>query len=219
MPYTYGGLTLANVGDIVTQASVSTNFEMVLRNSSSGTAPVSPVAGQLWYNTTTKVLSQWDGLTWTGIGGGAILSGTPPASPQTGDLWYDSVNTGRMYIWNGTAWLDAAPAAGASVVTTGSGAPTPTTIGFNSQGAMYADITVVPNDIYISDGIGGWDLAGGGGGVTTFDALADVDVASKVTMQSGIMWNATAVSGGVTGQWVTNQIYDASPSGGASNDF
>lgn len=221
MAYQFGGLTLANVGDLVTQTSVSTNFQTVLVNSAGPAAPIlsggdTYKEGQFWYNTTTKVLSQWDGSNWVGIGGGATFSGTPPTSPQLGQLWYDSVNTGRTYIWNGTAWIDASPAAGASVVTTGSGAPTSTTIGFDSQGAMYADISVVPNDIYISDGVGGWDLAGGGG---TFDALTDVDVASKVTMQSGIMWNATAVSGGVTGQWVPNQIYDASPTGGASNDF
>jgi hypothetical protein len=129
MAYQFGGLTLANVGDIVTQTSVSTNFQTVLTNSPGPTPPTLSGGdtyrqGQTWYNTTTKVLNQWDGTAWVGIGGG------------------------------------------------------------------------------------------------TFESLTDVDVnATKVTLQSGIMWNAAAVQGGVTGQWVTNQIYDASPTGGASNDF
>lgn len=124
MAYQYGGLTLANVGDIVTQTSVSTNFEVVLRNSASGTAPVSPVVGQCWYDTTVPTMKQWNGTSWVGIAG-----------------------------------------------------------------------------------------------VATFEDLTDVSVSTKVSMESGIMWDATAVQSGVTGQWVPNQIYDASPTGGASNDF
>ena len=215
MAYQYGGLTLANVGDIITQTSVTTNFELTLKNSASATAPISPVTGQCWYDTGISAMKQWDGTQWVGIGGGAAVSGTAPTSPQTGDLWYDSVNTGRTYVWNGTAWVDASPAAGASVATTGSGAPTSTTIGYDSQGALYVDISVIPNQMYVSDGLGVWNTSGGG----TLESLSDVSVSTKVTLQSSIMWDATAVQGGVTGQWVPNQIYDASPTGGASNDF
>lgn len=132
MSYVYGGLTLANVGDIITQTSVSTNFQTVVENSAGAT---SPVAGA--------------------IGG-----------PRTGQLWYDTVNS-SLKVNTGTP---AVPV---------------------------------------------WSSAGAG----VFEDLIDVDVTAKVTLESGIMWDATAVSGGVTGQWVPNQIYDASPTGGASDDF
>lgn len=132
MSYVYGGLTLANVGDIITQTSVSTNFQKVVENSAGATAPTAGAIG----------------------------------GPRTGQLWYDTTS-GALKVNSGTP---AVPV---------------------------------------------WDPAGAG----VFEDLIDVDVSTKVSLESGIMWDATAVSGGVTGQWVPNQIYDASPTGGASNDF
>jgi hypothetical protein len=41
---------------------------------------------------------------------GAAISDTPPTSPPTGRLWYDTGTTGRMFVWNGTQWVDASPA-------------------------------------------------------------------------------------------------------------
>jgi hypothetical protein len=265
MSYAFGGLTLANVGDIVTMTSVSSNFELVVQHSASATAPVLPKVGQTWYDTSTLTMKQWNGTTWSSIGGGAAtgtgapngatpgastlgamyadttsvpnqiyisngagvwkkaavttsVTGSAPLLPNTGDFWYDSVNTGRTYVWNGTAWVDSSPAAGTAVATTGAGVPTGATSGANSAGAMYINNAVSPNALYVSNGAGVWTLAGDGAS-GTLDALTDVDTTGKVTLQSALMWDATAVSGGVTGQWIVNQIYDASPTGGVSNDF
>jgi hypothetical protein len=45
-----------------------------------------------------------------GSGGASVtISATAPTSPATGDLWYDETQV-RTFVWNGSAWIDAAPA-------------------------------------------------------------------------------------------------------------
>jgi hypothetical protein len=49
--------------------------------------------------------------TASGGGGGSVtVSGTPPADPAAGDLWYDNADDGRLFVWDGAQWVDAAPA-------------------------------------------------------------------------------------------------------------
>jgi hypothetical protein len=123
MSYVYGGLTLANVGDIITQTSVSTNFEKVVENSA-GTLPPAPSAitgprtGQLWYDTTAAILKINSGTpavpVWDMASGGVTISDTAPLTPTEGSLWYDSLTTYRTYVWStvSSAWIDVAPTNG-----------------------------------------------------------------------------------------------------------
>ena len=95
----------------------------------SDTAPASPSAGDLWYDSVSGRIyvyyndgnsSQWVDTSPQGGGGGgtgsSITQGdTAPASPKDGDLWYDSVG-GRTYVYykdpNGSQWVDIAPQGG-----------------------------------------------------------------------------------------------------------
>jgi len=52
-----------------------------IRGHQLGTAPSSPVTGQLYYNTADNTLYWWDGTTWVSARGGA--SATPPATTTT----------------------------------------------------------------------------------------------------------------------------------------
>lgn len=144
-------------------------------------------------------------------------SATGPSNPVTGQLWYDvsagalkyNISTGNTATWAAIPKLDG------------------------NGNAIFSNLTVTGTsnlgpvgNVTITGGTAGQVLSTNGSGVLswataagTFEQLVDVDVASKVSMESGIMWNATAVQGGVVGQWVPNQVYDASPTGGATNDF
>lgn len=98
----------------------------------SDTAPVSPSAGNLWWNSTTGTAyiyyndgdsSQWVELSpkavgYTGSEGAkVILTETPPASPVPGNLWWNS-NTGITFIYydDGTSsqWVEMNPPAASS---------------------------------------------------------------------------------------------------------
>jgi hypothetical protein len=69
--------------------------------------PRSPQPGQLWFNTTTKRLSVYDGSSFKPTYG-ATISATAPLTTSTGDLWYDAINS-QLKIWNGDAYKTIAP--------------------------------------------------------------------------------------------------------------
>jgi hypothetical protein len=56
----------------------------------------------------------------SGGGSSVVVSSTPPADPAVGDLWYDNADDGRLFIWNGAQWVDAAPAKSGTAGTAGS---------------------------------------------------------------------------------------------------
>jgi hypothetical protein len=70
--------------------------------------PRSPQTGQLWFNTTLKKLTVYDGTSFNPTYG-ATVSGTPAIVPATGDLWYDTINS-QLKIWNGSVYKLAGPA-------------------------------------------------------------------------------------------------------------
>lgn len=53
------GRNYANYG-----TAIATNFVRLLENAANSTAPAAPLTGQLWYNTTGKVMKVWDGSAW-----------------------------------------------------------------------------------------------------------------------------------------------------------
>ena len=90
----------------------------------SETAPVSPTAGDMWFNSATLALylyyADGDSTQWIQIndaGGAAgnglvLISSTPPANPASGDLWYDDGSTGSLLIYNGSVWVSTADGGG-----------------------------------------------------------------------------------------------------------
>lgn len=67
------------------------NFIHLLENSSNATAPVAPLTGQLWWDSTNTLLKVYSGVTWTVVGG-ATASASAPSPAVQGDLWYDTLN-------------------------------------------------------------------------------------------------------------------------------
>ena len=97
---------------------------------SSDTAPSSPSAGDLWYDTTTLRLyvyyndgssSQWVKANPSGSsgGGGASVtaSDTAPSSPSAGDLWFNSTELVLYVYYNdgdSSQWVQSNPTGGES---------------------------------------------------------------------------------------------------------
>jgi hypothetical protein len=70
--------------------------------SPAGNEPRSPQVGQLWFNSTTKRLTVYDGTSFKPTYG-AVVSGTESITTSTGDLWYDTINS-QLKIWNGYSY-------------------------------------------------------------------------------------------------------------------
>jgi hypothetical protein len=84
------------------------NFVHLLENSSNSTAPGTPLVGQLWWDSTNKVMNVWNGTVWKTISS-ATSSATQPTSNVQGDLWYDTTNQ-QLNVYSGTSWILVGPA-------------------------------------------------------------------------------------------------------------
>lgn len=100
---------------------IAENFLYLLENFASSTAPVNPTVGQIWYDSTQKMVRVLTLITTAGNGvksytwspvGGPYVGPTPPAS--TGSLWYDTSNANsalwQLKIFNGGQgiWMSVA---------------------------------------------------------------------------------------------------------------
>jgi hypothetical protein len=96
---------------------IDDNFVHLLENSSNNTAPSTPLIGQLWWNSSAKVMCVWNGTVWKTISS-ATSSTSAPTSNVQGDLWYDSVNQ-QLNVYSGSTWILVGPAFTTAQGTTG----------------------------------------------------------------------------------------------------
>jgi hypothetical protein len=91
------------------------NLLKMLEHFASPTPPTHGVTGQLWYDTTNKVLHVFDTSAdpenaWAGTaGGGGVASGDePPTNPKPGTQWFNTAD-GILRIWDGTQFIQIWP--------------------------------------------------------------------------------------------------------------
>jgi hypothetical protein len=83
------------------------NFVKLLENFANSSAPSTPLAGQLWWDTTNTALKVYTGGAWV-ESGGVTSASTAPASPVEGDLWFDTTND-QLKAYNGSTWIIIGP--------------------------------------------------------------------------------------------------------------
>jgi microcystin-dependent protein len=92
-------------------STVNTNFLHLLENFANTTAPLRPVEGQLWYDSTQGVdqLKVYDGTNWVASGGLKKASAAPAvANSSAGDLWVNTESQ-QLYLFTGSAWVLVGP--------------------------------------------------------------------------------------------------------------
>ena len=90
------------------------NYVKLLENFANGTAPIVPLNGQIWFDSTGRVLKVYDSYStqWKSIS----TSSTTPTQPTghiIGDLWWDTTNS-QLKASNGTGFVLIGPAYTAS---------------------------------------------------------------------------------------------------------
>ena len=88
------------------------NFIHLLENSSNSTAPGAPLQGQLWWDSTNKVMKVYNNTTWKTISA-ATASTTAPTSNVAGDLWFDTTNQ-QLKVYTGSTFILVGPASTAT---------------------------------------------------------------------------------------------------------
>jgi microcystin-dependent protein len=89
--------------------TVAENFLHLLENFASASEPISPIEGQLWYDSGEEALKISDGLNWksaNGIYKGPVEPSLP--SSREGELWIDTTNQ-QLRIFNGARWILVGP--------------------------------------------------------------------------------------------------------------
>ena len=99
------------------------NFVKLLEHFSSVTAPDNPSVGQLWWQSSTKILKVYIGNnSWKSITG-AQAEASSPTYKVTGDLWWDTTNQ-QLKVWSGASWITIGPSFTQTTGTSGAVADT-----------------------------------------------------------------------------------------------
>jgi microcystin-dependent protein len=89
--------------------TVAENFLALLENFAGANQPVNPVEGQLWFDTGSRTLQIYDGVSWKAASD-VQKSVIAPSVEQSkvGELWVDTVNQ-QLYVFSGTDWILVGP--------------------------------------------------------------------------------------------------------------
>jgi hypothetical protein len=119
------------------------NMVKMLENFANTSAPSSPLAGQMWWDTTNSLLKVYSGTAFKTVSS-STASATAPTTGVTGDLWWDTTN-GQLKVYNGTTWITIGPAFTSGTGTSGSIVETVTDSGATDHVVvkLYVNNTVV----------------------------------------------------------------------------
>jgi hypothetical protein len=83
------------------------NFVYLLENFANTTPPVSPISGQIWFDSGNRKLKFYDGNQFRTTGG-AEIGGAEPSGLTVGDFWWDTVNN-QLHAYTGTGFTLIGP--------------------------------------------------------------------------------------------------------------
>jgi hypothetical protein len=106
------GKNYAGYGEFLNENTVK-----LLENFANTSAPSSPLAGQLWWDTTNSLLKVYNGSAFKTISA-ATASASQPSGNVTGSLWWDTTN-GQLKVYNGSTFVTIGPTFTAAQGTSG----------------------------------------------------------------------------------------------------
>ena len=84
------------------------NLIKLLEHFSSNTAPIHPIKGQIWFDSSQSKLKVYNGITFVPVSS-ATVSSSQPNTLAAGDLWYDDIGE-QLYFFDGLGVVLLAPA-------------------------------------------------------------------------------------------------------------
>jgi microcystin-dependent protein len=171
------------------------NFIRLMENFALATAPTAPLPGQLWFNSTTKLLNVnvaavkgTASAIWKTVAG-MTQSATTPTNAYTGEQWYDTVN-GQLRIYTGTEWRLIGPL---SRIATGNSGAVPDTVTDAPPSATFVVIKFFIDNILV--------------GIWSKDGPFVSDVPGFATIQKGLNLNSTLGQAFWGNSQVANSLY------------
>ena len=84
------------------------NLIKLLEHFSSNTAPIHPIKGQIWFDSSQSKLKVYNGTSFVPVSS-ATVSSSQPNTLAAGDLWYDNIGK-QLYFFDGLSAVLLAPA-------------------------------------------------------------------------------------------------------------
>ena len=97
------GKNYAGYGEVLNEDLVK-----LLENFANTSAPSSPIAGQIWWDTSNSLLKVYTGTAFKTVSS-STSSATTPSNNVTGDLWWDTTNA-QLKVYNGSSFTLIGPA-------------------------------------------------------------------------------------------------------------
>jgi len=177
------------------------NFVKILENSSNTSAPGSPLAGQLWYDSASTVLNVYNGTEFKPISSVKVTGSEPASSLTAGDLWFDS-GSNQLNIYNGSSFTLVGPPTSVGVGTSGLEVVTITDVGavdhvilrLSIENLVVGFISDDP-EFTPSPAIAGFATIKPGFGLTTTVADASVTQADNSDSLGGVLASGYLLSG------------------------
>jgi len=119
------------------------NLIKLLENFANTSAPSSPIAGQMWWDSTNNLLKVYTGSAFKTVSSSTASASTPTTN-VTGDLWWDTTN-GQLKVYNGSAFTTIGPSFTSGTGTSGAIVETVTDSGATDHVVVkiYTNNTVV----------------------------------------------------------------------------
>lgn len=204
----------------------------------STSAPSSPIAGMLWYDSTNKLLKQYRNSEWVTMGS-VHISSSAPSTPQAGDIWVDTGSSYAVKVRDGSGWItlakttDVIDITGAIKMWPTTSAPTGylvcdgTAVSRSAYAALFA---IIGTTFGTGDGSTTFNLpnfksrfpAGYNAADTPFDAMAETGGAQTHTHTYTSESGATSDTGGAGGsgssgvQWTHTHTVSGTTAAGSS---
>jgi|TARA_R110002124_G_scaffold71883_2_gene192255 hypothetical protein len=85
---------------------IANDLVHMIENFARSSSPANPLAGQLWWSTSTNRLSVYTGSAFKTVSS-ATSQGTAPTTTVSGDIWWDT-SYGQLYVYDGTTPFNVA---------------------------------------------------------------------------------------------------------------
>ena len=147
-------------------------------------APSNPKAGQIYYNSTDKMIYQFDGTNWVSFGGQIDRLSSNPSNPKTNQVYYNTTDN-VLKQYTGSAWVNISNYSTGTVtsIATGNGLTggTITTSGTIELDTAYGD-TVNPYGSKTANTV--LAAPNGSAGTPSFRSLVAADIPNTVKVGS-----------------------------------
>lgn len=165
------------------------NYVFLLENFANDAPPSRALTGQIWFDSTNKVINTYNGTEWYPVGN-AVVSDAEPSNPSEGQLWLVTP-ANQLFVYTNSSWNFIGPEAVPGFGTTRAKS---TTIR-DSTGIAQPVIQLLVNDVIIGICSATSFIIASANPIDGFDVISKgLTISSTATVKGNLQGNASTAS-------------------------